>query len=112
MAAPLYTAVIVCAQGASAEVLNVALPLLRVVVPRMAEPSKKVTVPVGVPEFGNAPLTVAVKVTVCLRIEGLTEEMTATIVGVGVTVTVPVALAEAPPTSVIVACRVYTPGGS
>ena len=52
----------------------VALPLLRVAVPSLAEPSMKVTDPVGVPLPGVAALTVAVKVTGCPKKDGSTEE--------------------------------------
>jgi hypothetical protein len=46
-----------------AEVANVALPELKVAVPRVEAPSRKVTVPVGVPVAGGTALTVAVNVT-------------------------------------------------
>jgi hypothetical protein len=45
------------------EVLKVALPPLRETVARIAEPSRKVTLPVGVPEPGAFAVTAAVKVT-------------------------------------------------
>lgn len=48
LASPPYTAVIECVPPVSAEVLNVACPLPNVPVPRVVEPSLKVTVPVAV----------------------------------------------------------------
>ena len=49
-----------CVPRANVEVVKVALPLLSVPVPRVVDPSLKVTVPVGVPPLE---VTVAVKVT-------------------------------------------------
>jgi len=54
--------------------LNVALPLLSVPVPRVEEPSLKVTVPVGVPPLE---VTVAVNVTEAPYVDGFREEATA-----------------------------------
>ena len=48
---------------ANDEVVRLAFPELRVAVPKVAAPSRKVTVPVGVPDPGATALTVAVKVT-------------------------------------------------
>src|SRR6266568_4625317 len=48
----------------------------RVPVPRVLEPSLKVTVPVGVPAPGLFAVTVAVKVTDCPDTDGLPEELT------------------------------------
>ena len=65
--------------AASAEVVKLAWPPLRVAVPSVVPPSANVTVPVGVPE----PLveaTVAVKVTACPTLLGLTEEASAVVV--------------------------------
>lgn len=62
----------VCAPTASAEVVNEAAPVeSSVAVPMLEAPSRKVTVPVGVPEVA---LTVAVKVTVCPKTVGFLEE--------------------------------------
>lgn len=47
----------------SEEVLNVALPLLKVAVPNVVVPFLNVTIPVGVPALGETALTVTVKVT-------------------------------------------------
>src|SRR5262249_58374545 len=57
---------------------KVPLPALRVEVPSVAAPSKKVTVPVGVPDPDG--VTVAVKVTDCPNTEGLTDEVTDVVV--------------------------------
>lgn len=48
--------------------------------PSIADPSMNVTVPVGVPAPGATTVTVAVKVTGWLRIDGLDEELTAVLV--------------------------------
>jgi hypothetical protein len=48
---------------ASEEVVKVALPPESVAVPSVTAPSTKLTVPVGVPELGDAADTVAMKVT-------------------------------------------------
>ncbi len=66
---------------ASVLVVNMAWPALsRVPVPRMVEPSLKVTVPVGVPAPGLLAVTVAVKVTDCPDSDGLAEELTSVVV--------------------------------
>ena len=49
----------------SVELVKVATPDERVPVPKVAAPSKNVTVPVRVPAPGATALTVAVKVTDC-----------------------------------------------
>src|SRR4030088_574961 len=49
--------------------------------PMLTPPSWKVTVPVGVPEPGGLAVTVAVKVTLCPETDGLTEELSAVVVG-------------------------------
>jgi hypothetical protein len=54
-------------------VANVALPLLSVAVPRATPFFSKVTVPVGIP---TPELTVAVNVTGCPKLDGLTDEAT------------------------------------
>jgi hypothetical protein len=61
---------------ASAEVVNVALPELKLAVPSVKAPSRKVAVPVGVPAPGETALTVAVKVTDCPNSDGFTDEVT------------------------------------
>jgi hypothetical protein len=61
---------------ASAEIANVALPALKLAVPRVEAPSRKVTVPVGVPAPGETALTVAVKVTDWPNTVGFTELVT------------------------------------
>jgi len=58
----------------SVEVVNFALPLLSVPVPRVVEPSLKVTVPMGVPP---PDVTVAVKVTAAPSVDGFREEANA-----------------------------------
>jgi hypothetical protein len=60
----------------SDEVVKVPLPEVRLAVPRVVEPSKKVTVPVGVPTPGEEALTVAVNVTAWLKDDGLSDEVT------------------------------------
>ena len=66
-----------CAPTASAEVVNTAAPVeSSVAVPMVDAPSRKVTVPVGVPEVA---LTAAVKVTACPKRVGLLEEDTAVV---------------------------------
>jgi hypothetical protein len=69
-----------CVPTARAEVVNVATPELRVPVPKVVTPSLKVTVPEGVPEPGAAALTVAVRVTVWPKTDGLTDEPSAVVV--------------------------------
>jgi hypothetical protein len=83
--------VIDCVPAAREVVLKEAAPLaLRVAVPSVVAPSRKVTVPVGVvlPEAGE---TMAVKVTLCPVLiwvaEGVNEVVVATKVCVTVTVT-------------------------
>lgn len=64
---------------ASADVLKVAVPLMRVPVPSVVAPSLKVTVPVGVPVAGAVAETVAVNVTDWPDTDGFAE-LTATVV--------------------------------
>src|SRR5216117_2583887 len=80
-ASPPYDALIECEPTASVLVTNVAWPEpFRVPVPRVLEPSLKVTVPVGVPAPGLLAVTVAVKVTDCPDTDGLAEELTSVVV--------------------------------
>jgi hypothetical protein len=58
------------------EVANVALPELNVAVPSVEAPSRKVTVPDGVPVAGATALTVAVNVTDWPKTDGFTDEVT------------------------------------
>ena len=75
-----------------AAVENVATPEpLRVPVPRVAAPSLKVTVPVGVPPV---PVTVAVKLTDCPYTDGFDEEVSVVVLGL---TTASVGLAALPP---------------
>jgi hypothetical protein len=60
----------------SDEVVKVALPELKLAVPRVEAPSRKVTVPVGVPVAGATGLTVAVNVTAWPNTDGFTDEVT------------------------------------
>jgi len=72
--------VIECVPAASVVVLNVATPLaFSWAVPRLVDPSRKVTVPVAtlVPVCGE---TVAVKVTLCPGLMVAAEEMSAVLV--------------------------------
>src|SRR5438874_1962083 len=80
-ASPPYDALIEWEPTASVLVTNVAWPEpFRVPVPRVLEPSLKVTVPVGVPAPGLLAVTVAVKVTDCPDTDGLAEELTRVVV--------------------------------
>src|SRR5204862_36269 len=64
-----------------AMVVNVAWPEpSRMPVPRVLDPSLKVTVPVGVPAPGLFAVTVAVKVTDCPDTDGLADELTNVVV--------------------------------
>src|SRR5207249_10022063 len=77
LASPPYDALIEWEPTASVLVTNVAWPEpFRVPVPRVLEPSMKVTVPVGVPAAGPFAVIVAAKVTGCPVIGGVTEELT------------------------------------
>jgi hypothetical protein len=66
-------------------VVKVATPPLRVPVPIELAPSRKVTVPVGVPAPGATGETVAVNLTDCPKTEGFTDEATVVEVGAGLT---------------------------
>src|SRR5947208_1019748 len=80
-ASPPYDALIEWEPTASVLVTNVAWPEpFRAPVPRVLEPSLKVTVPVGVPAPGLFAVTVAVKVTDCPDTDGLVEELTRVVV--------------------------------
>src|SRR5437868_5682998 len=70
---PLNTAVIVCDPTLSVDIVNAALPPDSVCAPNSVIPSKKLTVPAGVPEPGDVGTTVAVKVTTvpALAVDGL-----------------------------------------
>ena len=63
-----------------------AVPPLSVPVPRVVEPSRKLTVPVGVPLPGATALTVAVKVTDSPKTEGFADEVTLLVVPAWLTV--------------------------
>jgi hypothetical protein len=67
-----------CEATASVEVLKIALPELRVAVPKLVEPFLKVTFPVGV--VPNAGLTVAVNVTAWPNTDGFAEEASVVVV--------------------------------
>ena len=68
------------------EVENATVPPMSVPVPSVAVPSRKVTVPVGVPAPGVFTLTVAVNVTLWPKAEGLVSEATLVVVASGLTV--------------------------
>src|SRR5205823_1863225 len=53
-----------------------AMPLVSVALPNVLAPSRKMTVPVGVPDPGASAATVAVKVTAWPNTDGLAEEIT------------------------------------
>ena len=73
---------------ASDEVVNVAVPPKTLAVPKVAAPSRKVAVPVGVPEPGATGLTVAEKITDCPNTDGLAEETTEVVVDDWLTISV------------------------
>src|SRR5262249_49175652 len=74
MLSPLYWALIWCRPSARVEVVKVAVPALRRTGgPSGVVPSKKVTMPVGVPDPAVSALTVAVKVTGRPGLGGRTE---------------------------------------
>jgi hypothetical protein len=73
---PLYLAVIECVPADRIEIVKVAMPELRFAVPRVEVPSKKVTVPVGIPEPGATALTVAVNVTPSPKTDGFSDDVT------------------------------------
>ncbi len=79
---PLYCAVILgCAPTLSAEVASVATPLrFTLPVPSVVAPSKNVTVPEGVPAPGALTDTVAVKVTLWPKTDGLGADVTLVVV--------------------------------
>src|SRR6058998_3627851 len=88
-ASPPYDALIEWEPTASVLVTNVAWPEpFRVPVPRVLEPSLKVTVPVGVPAPGLFAVTVAVKVTGCPDTDGWSEEVRPVVVPGSVVVVV------------------------
>ena len=66
---------------ASPDVVNVAIPEpFKVPVPRVVEPSRNVTVPVGTPDPGASEVIVAVKVTDWPKTDGLADEATTEVV--------------------------------
>lgn len=84
---PVYWAVIECAPTESALVVSVAWrAALSVAVPSEVVPSRKVTVPVGVPLPGATTFTVAVKVTACPTVAGFTDDATVVVVPCFVTI--------------------------
>ena len=62
------------------EIVNVAVPLDNGPVPSVVAPSRNVTVPLGVPAPGATAATVAVKVTLCPKTDGLEDEATVVVV--------------------------------
>ena len=87
LVSPSYWAVIALLPCVRAVVVRVAMPPLRVAVPRDVVPLKNATVPVGMPEPGLVAATVAVSVT-----------LEPTVAGFGATVTEVVVLASLTPT--------------
>ena len=69
-----------CDPAVNADVVKVAVLPVRFTVPIFVVPSKKVTVPVGVPIDA---FTVAVKVTLCPSIEGFNDDVTVVVVVTG-----------------------------
>ena len=76
----LYCAVMLCVAAKRLDVVNVAIPPEMTPLPILFTPSKKLIVPV----FPLA--TVAVKVTDCRKVEGLSEELSKTLETLVVTV--------------------------
>src|SRR6266516_3616707 len=108
-ASPPYDALIEWEPTASVLVTNVAWPEpFRVPVPRVLEPSLKVTVPVGVPAPLVLAFTVAVKVTGCPDTDGLIEETTPVVVPGSVVVVVGAAVVVV----VVVVVDVVVVGGA
>ena len=70
----------VCLPSVSEEVVNAAAPAASVAVPITVAPSLKETVPLGVPALL---VTVAVKVTACPTLLGLTEDASVVVVAAG-----------------------------
>jgi hypothetical protein len=64
----------------SDDVLNWAVPPLKLTVTGAPPSTANCTVPVGVPDPGAVGVTVAVKVTVCPNTEGLADEVTPVVV--------------------------------
>ena len=56
------------------------MPPDNVPVPSVVAPSRKVTVPDGLPAPGATTATVAVKVTLCPKVDGLSDEATVVVV--------------------------------
>jgi hypothetical protein len=84
---PAYCAVSACPPAASEGVAKIATPLPFVeLAPSAVVPSRKVTVPVGVPVPGASALTVAVSVTVPPGTEGFTSEVSRAAVEACITV--------------------------
>jgi hypothetical protein len=70
------------------DVENVATPAaLRAPVPSVVAPSRKVTVPVGIPEPGGAAATTAETVTACPNVDGFGIDATVVVVAAWLTVT-------------------------
>ena len=81
LVSPPYTALMVRLPATTAGVASVAVPEpLTVPVPSVVAPSLNVTVPVGVPAPGAVTTTDAVKVTVCPKVEGFSDELVIVVV--------------------------------
>src|ERR1700746_1025765 len=81
-----YTAVRLCAPGASVGVVSCAELLASVPVPKLAEPSRKVTVPVT--EIPEPACRTAVSVTACPNVAGFKLDVSVVVVASGFTVSV------------------------
>ena len=68
--------------------MNVATPPVSVPVPISTPPSRKLTVPAGTPAPGATVVTVAVNVTDCPKVEGLSDDPRAVVVAAWLTVCV------------------------
>src|SRR5260370_26806493 len=79
---------LLCVPTAKLKVVKVDMPPLNAPVPSVAEPSLKVTVPLGLP--GPLPATMAVKVTDWPNTDPLGEELTVVVVAVAVALVVTV----------------------
>ena len=84
LTSPPYAAVMEWVPTVSVAVVSDALPPARDVLPRELPPSKKVTVPVGVPV--PVGVTAAVNVTATVNVDGFNDDVSVVVVVAGVTV--------------------------
>src|SRR5260370_11887195 len=70
------------------EVVKLAVPAVSGMVPNAVAPSRKVTIPLGIPAPGATAVIAALKVTACPKTVGLAEEVSEVVVVAGFTVCV------------------------